>query len=138
MTGAVQANSGVMSAVSFSYQLTPGNNGGSAGVFGYSTVDGSNPGSLSPILTFRGATIQRIRSSNVSEDLLINLATAGLPQTFWRLLVIQDTTGAWRRYFSSAATAFSNGVITSWSFGTGSSPVFTATTPAPRGVIFFT
>lgn len=135
-TAALMASSAQMAASCFGYGLTPGNLGGTAGVFGYSTID-SNPGSLSPIGTLRGVTIQRLRSATADADLRVSLVTAGLPQTFWRMVLVQGTDGDWRRYMSASATSFSNAGITTWAFGTGSSPVWTATTPAPRGVLFF-
>ncbi len=135
MSGSHQGAVGTSAAISAAYGLTPGNLGGTVGAYGYSTVD-SNPGSLSPIGTFRGVAFQRIRSASGSEDLLISFGTAGILQTFWRRVVLQQTDGSWRSYLSSAAT-FNNAVITTWSFGSGSSPIWTATTPAPRGVIFF-
>lgn len=126
---------GIIASISNSYALTVANNGGTAGVFGYNRLEVTNPGSISPIGTLKGVTIEVIRSSNVSEDLLISLAGTRA-QSFWRRVVILSTAGTWRSFGSADATSFSAGVTTLWSYGTGSSPVFTSTT-SPRGVIFF-
>lgn len=134
MTSALSASFGTTAGASFSYALTVANNGGTPGTFGFNRLEGTNPGAISPIGTLKGVTIEIIRSSTASEDLIISLAGIRA-QNFWRMIVIQTTAGAWRTYLSSAAT-YSAVVNTTWSFGSGSSPVFTSTT-SPRGVIFY-
>ncbi len=121
-------------ASTYSYALTPGNNGGTPGTFGYARGEPTNPGSLSPIDTLKGVNINRIRSSSSSEDLLVTISGVRA-QTFWRMVIVQATDGTWRRYLSASAT-FSTPLDSIWSFGTGSSPVWTSTT-APRTVLFF-
>lgn len=130
MTGAVQSGGVVAATASLSYRITPGNNNSVAGVWGFNFA-GSNPGSLSPITTFKGKSIELFRSDSAQYDLLIQLASPDIAQSFWRSVVVQDTSGVWRRYLSASATSFTG---RSWTFGNGSSPVWTSATP--RGVIF--
>lgn len=131
MSGAVQAAAGITAAASYSYRITPGNNLSVAGLWGYSFA-GANPGSLSPITTLKGKVIELLRSDASADDLIIQLASPGVAQNFWRSVMVQTSAGSWRQYLSSAAT-FSGGL--QWTFGTGSDPVWTNATPG--GVIFF-
>lgn len=131
------ANTGAtatMAGASISYGVTVANNGGTAGRFGYAPAEGTNPGAISPITTFRGANIVQLNANNTSFDFLVSL-NGVLAQTLWRSLVVQQTDGSWRRYLSANAT-FATTTVSNWQFGTGSSPVWTSTT-SPRGIIFF-
>jgi hypothetical protein len=130
------AGGGAAAAAALTFAITPGNNGGSPGVFGYNRLEATNPGAIIPAGTgtFKGVTLEVIRSASSSEDLLIVIAGVRA-QSFWRMITIQTTAGTWRTYLAANAT-FAQAVNTSWSFGTGSSPVFTSTT-APRGAVFF-
>lgn len=134
MTATVQAAAGVQAVSSYSYALTPGNNGGTAGVFGFDRNSVTNPGAIGPISTLKNININAIRASTTSEDLLVRI-DGSRPQNFWRMLMVQGTDGVWRRYLAADAT-FTNPTDTVWRWGSGSNPVWTSTA-APRGVIFF-
>ena len=131
MSGAAASAAGAGAGASNSYRITPGNNLATPGVWGFS-FSGVNPGSLSPVTTLNGKALQLLRSDSSAVDLVILLATPAVAQNFWRMVMVETSAGVWRRYLSADAT-FSSGV--SWSFGTGSSPVWTNATPG--GVVFF-
>ena len=135
MSGALSAAAGSSASASFGYSVTIGNNGGSPGVFGYSTVD-SQGGAISPVGTLKGQSFQRIRSSSASEDLLVSIA-ATVSQNFFRSLTIQDTGGVWTILTSAGATYQTSAGVTTWRWGSGSFPYWTAATPSPRGIVFF-
>lgn len=122
----------VTAAASYSYVLGPAEN--ASGAFGYDSTSGT-PGTLNPITTLKGVTIITLRSDNLSADLALVMQGVRA-QNFWRTIVAQATDGTWRR-FNSADASFSAPANTVWSFGTGSSRVWTASTPTPRGVIIF-
>lgn len=134
MTAGVQAAGGAAVAASFDYLVTVANNGNSPGVFGFFRVEGTNPGAIGPIGTLKGVTIEAVRSSSSSEDLLISLAGVRV-QSFWRRVVVRTTAGTWRVYLSADAV-YATAVNTTWQFGSGSSPVWSSTN-SPREVLFF-
>lgn len=132
MSGIHASSTTISAAASFSYGLTPGNNLGTPGLFGWSFA-GSDPGTLGPITSLKGKSFEFLRSDSSSRDLIVQLASPDVAQSFWRMVMVQDTSGVWRRYLSANATSFTGRF---WGFGTGSSPVWTSTA-GPRGVIFF-
>lgn len=57
------------------------------------------------------------------------------PANCWKGLVVVDDTGATRTYLASAGTyTHPSGTDSIWTFGTGSSPVWTATTARLVGI----
>lgn len=132
MTSGTQAAAGVASAASYSYSLGPAEN--ALGAFGYDSTSGT-PGTLGPVTTLKGATIITLRADNLSADLALVIQGVRA-QAFWRMIMVLETSGTWRRYLSANAT-YSTATNTLWSFGTGSNRVWTASTPTPRGVIIF-
>lgn len=125
-------NAVVASHNSASFSVTIGN---ASTQYGFNTNEAI--GSVSPS-TFKGNTLYGI-ASDVSFDFGIVILGTGIPQAFFRSVVVQSTAGTIRSYASSAAT-FSSGVgiggnQSQWLWGTGSSKVWTATSPSPRALI---
>jgi hypothetical protein len=130
------ANTGaaaVIAAASYSYSITPGEN--AAGAFGYDSTSGT-PGAISPTNQLKTVSIITIRSDSLSADIAVVIQGVRA-QNFWQRIAVLATNGTWRSFNSSAATFSTPGGNSVWSFGTGSNRVWTATTPAPRGVIIF-
>jgi succinylarginine dihydrolase len=129
MTGVLNAVVGQASAASIVVTI-----GVAAGTqYGFNSV--AAIGSVSPA-TFKGNTFQVI-ASDTSYDFSISILGASLPQTLFRSVTVQSTAGTIRTYLASAATfsATSAPDKSQWLWGTGSSKVWTATSPSPRTVL---
>lgn len=123
MTAGVQAAQGVSIAASGeNFSVTVGN----SGTF-YGFITTGPVGAVSPA-SFKGITIDAVATDTTvpAYDFSVSLDGGGvLAQTFFRAALVQRTNGTWVRYETSAAS-FSAGTST-WSWGTGSSPVWSAT-----------
>lgn len=122
MTGAANTAGVNVAASGENFSVTVGNSGN---VFGF--VSGSI-GAVSPA-PFKGVNIDAAATDAVTVptfDFSLSLDGGGaLAQTFFRAVLVQRTDSTWIRY-ETAAASFSVGTST-WTWGTGSSPVFTAT-----------
>ncbi len=92
---------------------TPG-----SGIFG---ADNSGLGAIAP--TSYGSAIFSV-SSAATRDFGFSMA-ANVAQTWCDYLVVQCTDGTWRKYRSADAT-FAGGTPSTWTWGSGSSKVWTA------------
>jgi hypothetical protein len=61
-----------------------------------------------------------------SRDFELRLSDASLAKSFFPRLLVQNSAGEMVNYFTADAT-HSTGLLTSWRWGNGSSPVWTAT-----------
>lgn len=107
--------------------------GNSAAQYGFNSV--AVIGAVSPG-TFKGNTI-RVIASDTSYDFAIEILGTSLPQTLFRSVTVESTAGTIRTFLASAATfsATSGPDKSTWLWGTGSSKVWTATSPSPRTVL---
>jgi hypothetical protein len=83
-----------------------------------------------------GAPIRRILCLPGSIDLQIWFTNSDRTQGFWTELRIWDDSNTMRRYFSKDAT-YSGAGTSSWSFGTGSNPVWNTAIGLDRRVEFY-
>jgi hypothetical protein len=113
---------GVDAAADFKkFAITIGNIGG--GNWGYS--DSSGVGALSPgsYGVSGGAVPITAVFTGPAVDFAIWMAPT-IAQSWFRYVVVKDSAGNFRRYTSASAT-YSAGPPSVWTWGTGSSPVFT-------------
>jgi hypothetical protein len=107
--------------------------GNAATQYGFNSV--AAIGAVSPG-TFKGNTF-RVIASDASYDFAIEILGTSLPQTLFRSVTIESTAGTIRTFLASAATfsATSGPDKSTWLWGSGSSKVWTATSPSPRTVL---
>lgn len=123
MTGAVQTSA--MAAAAQGYSLGIGTGG--AGVFGFSF---GAYGTIS-FASYKGKSITGLFTSTGGlVDLALSISGSPIQAIFNNILV-QDTAGT-LRIFTSASATFFPGATATWQWGTGASPVWTATVPTPR------
>lgn len=119
MTGVLNAGLATNSAQNIAVTV-----GSSSGNHGYDAVS-LIIGSASPTSVL-GQAISVIASIDASRDLTFRLGGT-LSQSFFRYLIINDGTGAFRKY-NSADAVFSTGAgQSSWSWGDGSNKVWNST-----------
>lgn len=124
MTGVLNAL--VASGTSKAYSVTIGTGGASN--FGYSS---GSFGSISDT-NVAGRTFTTLATDETgTTDFTLGISGAAVSQSYLHKVVVQDTAGTIRTYFTSSAT-FGPGNF--WFWGNGSSKVWTATTPSPRSV----
>lgn len=126
MTGVLNAMVG--GGGKFNYSVTIGS--GAGPFYGYN--EGSAVGSVSPG-SFRGLTFADLSSRAGNHD--FNLALNGaVAQTYFQYVMVQRSNGAWSIYRQQDALFLSN-VDTIWTWGSGSDPAWTGTSPSPRQII---
>jgi len=137
---AVHSATVLTAAASFAYTVGLGNLNNSPTIFGYANpiTGDSNPGTISPATTLKGALILRLRSApSLGQDFYIQI-NGTVAQSFWRQILIQDSGGVWTPLNSSGANSFdTTGGTSQWRYGAGSFPYWTGVSPSPRSVIFF-
>jgi hypothetical protein len=119
--------SGVVTALGFSDMRTiqiAAFNVVTTEVYGFSTD--FSQGSVQPN-RYRGDTIGSLYTQLVDapRDLVFGLTGFDQGQSFFTSLLVRDSTGAWRTYTSASATYDGVGGST-WFWGDGSNPVWTA------------
>lgn len=128
MTGMLNAVVGANNAISVS--VTVGNSATQYGFNSVAVIGAASPG------TFKGNTF-RVIASDSSYDFAIEILGTGLAQSLFRRVIVESTAGTIRAFDSSAATfsATSGPDKSTWTWGTGSSKVWTSTSPSPRSVL---
>jgi hypothetical protein len=128
MTGVLNAMVGLGSAATISVTI-----GNSASQYGFNSVLAI--GAASPS-TFKGNSLRAI-VSDTAYDLTLEILGASIPQAIFRSLVVESTAGTIRTFDASAATfsQLSAPDRSTWTWGTGSSKVWTSTSPSPRSVL---
>lgn len=130
VTGVLHAVIGARSPAR--YTVTVGN---SASFYGYNLSGAFGAISSS---TFRGKTIENVFSGTqaLNEfDIQIAIQT-NVPQNFFGILEVQDTTGAYRRYTSASASYSVVGDNATWVWD-NNNPVWTSTTPESRILVLY-
>ena len=114
-----------LAAARSTYYVTIGTSGGSAGWDNSGTTFGSITPGAPPVPGAPGEFFNTINTVVAGgADLSIICDTAGLLQTDFTTIHIQDGTGAWRSYNSADASSFSNSGVTLWTFGDGTDDVW--------------
>ena len=114
--------------------VTVGFFAGGATFYGYSGPANDNVGSYTGSLAFPkrpAAYCYEVGSVPGSYDLIVIASQTGFPVAFFTTIKIQDDTGTIRTYTAAAASSPGNGLFT---WGTGSSLVWSNTTTNPRSV----
>ena len=89
----------------------------------YGYIQG-NGGSITPA-TYKGVTLLHVGVHGGADDFSIYMIPPVLPQNFFDRVIVQDTAGVFRTYLTSAA--FYSPGSTTWQWGVGANPVWTAT-----------
>lgn len=121
MTGVLNAMVGSPTPTRFVVTI-----GNSASQYGFNS--GVAIGAITPS-AYRGNTIQ-VMASDTAYDFGI-LITGSLAQSLFTYIVVQATDGSSRSFSSSAAT-FTAAATSQWLWGSGSSKVWTSTSPSSR------
>lgn len=107
------------------YTVTVVNIAGS--VYGYDSGAG---GAIGPVNTWKGQTVNTV-TSNPAASIDFSIVVLGVQvQSLFRYVIVQDSTGAYRRYDTASAT-FTPGASSLWKWGSGASPVWTAAASRP-------
>jgi hypothetical protein len=107
--------------------------GSSAGNHGYHFTD---RGSASPTSVF-GIVIASLGSIDSTSDLDLSLSGTTHSQSLFRYLLVQDGTGAVRKYNTADASFAVGGGVSNWRWGTGSNRVWTSGDAAEVHVVQF-
>lgn len=133
MTGTLQVNAAVTAG--YQYNVTVGSN---PALYGYSSP---SVGSIAPNSVYKGRTIQTLHSPPLLEfgyDFLLVFSGSVVAKSYFSYLIVQMTSGV--RVLTSASSTFTtpSGTDSQWSWGTGSSLVWGASSNGQvRRVIFY-